>query len=330
MRRDPMSFPQKDFDLLKEGTISFVVVTVLVVIAALFWRAPYVPAITNQQIAVKSPILMMQTALNDLDGQSTMASYGPPYNNGWRGNAQSIQSIGPFHPQTWWGTPYSLNTAQADVLQPLSMLATASHDTNLQQALNQYTASSQSQQDKWAQNLSNALQKATVQNGKVVLPQGNYGPVAIMMNDEEQMAQSGLLSGALDRENNQGVYRWNVQNDLLFLQGTPLHQIAGTLNMKGEQWGINHDEQALPGPWWLTPYTFLYQVPPWSTSSAGDQMAAYTVGILFMLLVLLPWIPGLNKLPKWLPLYKLIWRDWYRRKPAQPTSFGPSNNAKGA
>ncbi len=306
--QETLKYPQKDFDLIKEGAISLGVTTVLVIGAALIFKAPYRPAITNQQIARTQPITIMQTALGDLDGQGAIASYGPPYNHGTGGT----QSIWGFHPETWWGTPYQVNTAKNDVIAPLSMLATAANDSKLADDLKRYGNASESQKRLWDQNFGLALNKATVKGGKVRVPSGDYGPVEPMMNAELSMASSGLFSGALDRETNQGVYRWNVQNDLLFLQGTALHQIAGTLDMKGEQWGINHDEAAYPGPWWLTPYTFLYQVPPWSTSPAGDEMAAYTVGILFMLLLFLPWIPGLNKLPKLLPLYKVIWRDWYR------------------
>ena len=306
--KETLKYPQKDFDLIKEATIGIGVTAVLVLGAAAIFGAPYRPAITNQQIAQTRPITIMQTALGDLDGQGAIASYGPPYNNGNGGT----QSIAGFHPETFWGTPYQVTTAKDDVLTPLSMLAKASDDSALATDLKQYNSASATQQQKWDQNLSNALSKATVVNGQVQIPAGNFGPVESMMKSELSMASSGLFSGALNRETNQGVYRWNVQNDLLFLQGDALHKIAGQLDMKGEQWGINHDESAYPGPWWLTPYTFLYQIPPWSTSSAGDEMAAFTMGILFLLLLFLPWIPGLNKLPKVLPVYKWIWRDWYR------------------
>jgi hypothetical protein len=310
--KETLKYPQKDFDLIKEATIGVTVTAVLVLGAAAIFGAPYRPAVTNQQIAQAQPITIMQTALGDLDGQGAIASYGPPYNNG-TGN---IQSIAGFHPGTFWGTPYQINTANADVLTPLSMLAKASNNSALTTDLSRYNNASASQKQTWDQNLSNALNKATVQNGQVNIPAGNYGPVESMMNYELSMASSGLFSGALNRETNLGVYRWNVQNDLLFLQGDALHKIAGQLNMKGEQWGINHDEASYPGPWWLTPYTFLYQIPPWSTSSAGDEMAAFTMGLLFLILLLVPFIPGLNKLPKVLPVYKWIWRDWYRSKKA--------------
>ena len=311
--RDTLQFPQKDFDMVREGVISLVIAGVLIVGVAAIWKAPFRPAVTNQEIANAQPVLVEQTALGDLDGTGSIATYGPPYNNGFHGQApQSVQSIWGFHPETWWGTPYAVNTAKDDVITPLTMLATASGNGELQGALQKYQGSSFAQQQKWATNYANALNKAKVIHGKVVVPAGDYGPVATMMNDELSFAKSGLLSGALDRESNPGtIYRYNIQNDLLFLQGTALHNVAGKIDMLGEQWGINHDEQAYPGPWWLTPYTFLYQIPPWST--AGDEMAAYSIGLLFMLLVLLPWIPGLNKLPRFLPMHRLIWRDWYKR-----------------
>ncbi|WP_054971141.1 hypothetical protein [Alicyclobacillus ferrooxydans] len=307
--RDTLKFKQKDFDMVKEGVVSLAIAGVLIVGVAAIWGAPYRPAVTNQQIATQNPVLVEQTALGDLAGTGAIATYGPPYNNG----NQSIQSIGPFHPQTWWGTPYQIQTANADVLTPLSMLANASHNTALQTALYTYDHATGAQQQKWDTNLNNALNKAKAVNGNVVIPQGDYGPVSTMMNYELSLAKSGMLSGTLDRETNNGVYRYNVQNDLLFLQGSALHQVAGNIDMLGEQWGINHDEQAYPGPWWLTPYTFLYQIPPWSTSSAGDQMAAYSVAILFLLLMLVPWVPGLNKLPRLLRVHRVIWRDWYKK-----------------
>ncbi len=309
---DKRRFKVKDFDLIKEGTVSLLIIAVIILIIAAFAGAPYRPAITNQDIATKNPVLFEQTALGYIDGSEDIASYGPPYNYGWHGNVTGVQSLGGFSPQTWWGTPYAVNTAQDFVLTPLAKLAAASDDGNLQSALSTYQSASYAQQMAWNNNYGTALSKATVSGNQVIVPSGNYGPVARMMQAELRFAQAGLLSGVLTAETNLGVYRWNVQNDLLFLQGDPLHQFAGKINMMGEQWGISHDEQTYPGPWWLTPYTFLYQVPPWSTLAAGDQLAAYTVLILIVLLALVPWIPGLNHLPRVLPVYRLIWRDWYR------------------
>lgn len=311
--RNTLKFPQKNFDMVKEGVISLVISGVLIIGVAAIWGAPYRAPITNEEVAVSQPLLIEQTALGDLDGSGSIASYGPPYNNGFHGQAQSIQSLDGFSPQTWWGTPYKVNTATDDVLKPLQMLSTASGNQALQSALKEYSAASYQQQQTWDQNYAKALKSAKTENNQVIVPSGNYGPVQTMMTDELSLAKSGLLSGALNRETSNGVYRWNVQNNLLFLQGDTLHQAAKKIDMLGEQWGISHDEQAYPGPWWLTPYTFLYQVPPGSTLASGDEFVAYAIGILFMLLVFIPWLPGLNKLPRLIPVHRLIWRDWYKR-----------------
>jgi hypothetical protein len=34
---------------------------------------------------------------------------------------------------------------------------------------------------------------------------------------------------------------------------------------------------------------------------------------LTVALALLPWIPGLRDIPRWIPVHKLVWRDHYRR-----------------
>ena len=36
-----------------------------------------------------------------------------------------------------------------------------------------------------------------------------------------------------------------------------------------------------------------------------------------LLLLLVPFIPGLRDIPRWIPVHRLVWRDWNRR-PADP------------
>ena len=89
--------------------------------------------------------------------------------------------------------------------------------------------------------------------------------------------------------------------------------VAETLDMLGEQWGISHETGPWPGAWWLWPYTFLYQIPPMSTSPNMDLQVGVIMTVVFLVLLLMPFIPVLNRLPRWLGVYKLIWRDWYSR-----------------
>jgi hypothetical protein len=41
------------------------------------------------------------------------------------------------------------------------------------------------------------------------------------------------------------------------------------------------------------------------------------MGVLTLLLALLPFIPGLRTIPRWIPLHRLIWRDYYRSAKAK-------------
>jgi hypothetical protein len=73
-----------------------------------------------------------------------------------------------------------------------------------------------------------------------------------------------------------------------------------------------------PGQAWLWLYTMWYQIPPMNSSSNGDVEVWAIMMALTVLLALLPFIPGLRSIPRWLGVYRLIWRDHYR-------SLGPDN-----
>ena len=68
-----------------------------------------------------------------------------------------------------------------------------------------------------------------------------------------------------------------------------------------------------PGAWWLWPYAFLYQLPGIANSPNADLITGLIMAAAFFILVFLPVIPGLNRIPYLIPVYRLIWRDWYRR-----------------
>jgi hypothetical protein len=75
-----------------------------------------------------------------------------------------------------------------------------------------------------------------------------------------------------------------------------------------------------PGQAWLWLYTFWYQAPPFSTSANADAQIWGIMAILSAAFVLIPFIPGVRSIPKWIPIYKLIWRDYYRTARQMPGS----------
>ena len=69
----------------------------------------------------------------------------------------------------------------------------------------------------------------------------------------------------------------------------------------------------LDGQSWLWLYTFWYQIKPFSTSANADALVMAVMGVLSLAFILVPVLPGVSDLPRKIPIYKLIWRDHYRR-----------------
>ena len=63
-----------------------------------------------------------------------------------------------------------------------------------------------------------------------------------------------------------------------------------------------------PGQPWLWGYTFWYQVKPFSTSGNADALVWGLMGVVSLIGIFLPWIPGLRKIPHILGVHRLIWR----------------------
>ena len=309
--------PLREFDIVKEALVAGAVVLGIVLLCAAIFGAPYSPAITIRQVARQHPHALIETAMRDLTGQSAIAQYGPPYTN-----APTYQHLGFFAPAKWFGVTHPVNPPQVDVIGPLTRAAVL--DPSLSQALTAWQQASPTQQSAWAKTFDQALPSATISADNTVdlsaTATAASGPLPAMMSGILRMGRAGLLGAAINGPGD--VYQYSEQNSLLFLQGQVLANIASSRNLLGTQWGILHEEGPYPGPWWLTPYSFLYQIPPYSTSPNGDLMAAGTMALLFLILLFLPFLPGLQTLPKRLRVYRLIWRDYYRwvRSPDDPHS----------
>ena len=62
-----------------------------------------------------------------------------------------------------------------------------------------------------------------------------------------------------------------------------------------------------PGAWWLAPIGLLNHTVL-AHDDNGDRDGAIIMGLFLLLLIAFPYIPGLNRLPEWLKVSKLIWR----------------------
>ena len=297
--------PMKPYDLIREGLIVLGVIFILVVVLSIIFNSPDYPTVKAQDVANLQPIAFLQTSTNILAGNSDLQGYGPPYSNDY-GNAQSFLGIAPAN---WLGVTDPINPPEDFVIKPLQKAAVL--DPSISAAIKTYQAASSDQQQTWLNNYITALDSATANNGQVSVPSGDYGPVEPMMNGMLSLGKSGLLEASLSTST-QTPFEFNFTNALLFFQDDVDHAVAEKLDMLGGLWGISHETGNYPGAWWLWPYTFFYQVPPMSTSDNGDLQVVVIITVIYLLTLFTPFIPLLNKLPKWIGIYKWIWRDWYK------------------
>jgi len=305
--------PKRPYDLVKEFVIALVVVALLAAILAAVLSSPDVHPVTVEEWANNTTSAygnfagqdFVATAMTELDGTSPTATYGPPYQSG-----PSSQHVFFLNPEQWLGQHIPVDPANDFVLAPLRLQA--QHDPALAAALAQWDAASANQQSTWMTNYEKALAKATsVQNGHVVLEPGDYGPLPVMMDSLLAMAQSGALDNALLASKR--FYGTDYTKPLLFIaDGAYLSDKATAQHLAGSQWGMMNETGNYPGQAWLWLYTMWYQVWPFTHTGNADALIWSLMMILTLLLLFLPLIPGLRSIPRWIPLYKAIWRDHYR------------------
>ena len=301
---DPSTYGVRSYDIVKEFVIALVAVTLLSGGLAFVFSSPDDKPITVAQWANAAPNDFVATAVAELGGTSGTAGYGPPYNT-----ASDGQAIGPLKLQKLAGVTHTIDTAAAFVLRPLS---NAPAEAELTAALRQWGGASADQQAAWTSAYSDALAKAP-DGDPTKVASGDYGPVPVIMTALLGRAQSGALDGALLSEH--GFYQTDYTLPLLFVaDGTYMEDKARADHLGGDQWGMMNETGSFPGQPWLWLYTMWYQVKPFSTSGNADALVWGLMMVLTLGFVFIPFIPGLRSIPRWIPVYKLVWRDYYRSR----------------
>jgi hypothetical protein len=314
----PWRGPVRRYDILKEGALASVIILVLVFGLAGVLSSPDVPPVTIATWARVAPADFLATAASELNGSSETANYGPPYNN----QSGSVQKLW-FSPQVWPGVTQPVNAAQDFVISPLSTLART--EPPIAAALGAYQAAPAAQQLKWANAYAGSVTKVKFVGGSPVVPPAGDGPVPVMLAGELSLARSGALDADLLAQ--QPFYGTNFTKPLLFIEdGQYFASQAQAMNLSGSQWGVMNETGSYPGQPWLWLYTLWYQLPGWTNSANIDMIAIYMTGLATILLLLVPFIPGLRDVPRLVPVHRLIWRRWYHEQPPS----GPAAAEAGA
>ncbi|NYD40628.1 hypothetical protein [Nocardioides panaciterrulae] len=300
---DSHAFETRPYDLVKEFVIALAVVAVLTTVLAAVFSSPDDKAITMQRWAAAAPDDVVATAVGELAGTTTSATYGAPYNHASEG-----QKLLGLPLQKWGGVRIPVDSQEL-VLQPLSGFA---GDPRLAASLQLWRSASPQQQQTWATSYADALAKAG--GNPAAVPVGGYGPVPLLASSFLQLARTGGLEGSLTSSGN--FYGGDQTRTMLLLaDGAYLEDQAVAQHLGGDQWGMMNETGNYPGQPWMWLYTFWYQVKPFSTSPNADAQVWALMMALTLVLALLPWIPGLRSIPRWIPVHRLVWRQWYRAHP---------------
>jgi hypothetical protein len=309
------------YDLVKELCIAVGVITLLAVLLTVLLSSPDDKPSTIAQWSHELPADFATTAAMELDEKSATAEYGPPYNH----SSGSVQHFFFLHPQRWLGVSHPIDTADDYVVKPLE---TVPNDPALRSALTEYKAAPQTQKKEWSEAYAKPLEEyseavaekktppSTVSvdttTGTVTVKTSGAGPVPTMMASLQSLAQSGGLEGGLVSSSQ--FFQTDYTKPLLFMaDGGLLAERADGQHLLGEQWGLMNETGSYPGQPWLWLYALWYQVEPMKSSPSADIQVLLIMGLLSVAFISIPFIPVINRIPRWVPIYKLIWREHYRR-----------------
>ena len=310
----PWDGPVRRYDIFKEGAIALVIVSVLVAALAAIFSSPDDPQLTFKGWAQSNPTNLYATIVTELDGSSETAGYGPPYNY----NSDGL-SVGPIAMQKWMGVTHPINAAEDFVIKPLQ---SQNMTDAVKKAVDQWNAATPDQQTQWASNYDTALNDAAGANGDPTkVPAGDYGPTPVLAQAVVDMASTGAYDGAIM----QGEFFPTDQTKQMMLMGDGAYMddLATTDNLQGNTWGMVNEAGSWPGQMWLAPFSFWYQLPAFNNEDPNNTFAQTLTdnadAIIFMIMmvvvlifVLVPFVPGLRSIPRWIPISRLVWKDYYR------------------
>ncbi len=311
----PWKGPLRHYDIIKEATIAFVVVAIIAVVLAAVFSSPDKRPVTLKQWATAQPAGFTQVALSELQGRSTSATYGPPFNHG----DGSVQKLGPISIQKFFGVAWPVHPARSFIINPLSTLP---GDPALTSAIHTWEAATTARQTAWTDAYNKAVGNLDLA-ARIPADVTGAGPVPAMLNSLLGMARSGALDAALVSHGS--FYSSDYTNPLMFLGDSATSQDSGYWNnivtaehLQGSQWGVMNETGSWPGQPWLWLYSMWYQVAPMNRSSNADIEVVAIMAVLSLALLFLPFIPGLRSIPRWIPVHRIIWRQYYRQNPVRP------------
>ena len=231
-----------------------------------------------------------------------------------------------LHPQRWLGVSHPINTADDYVIKPLE---TIPNDPALRRALAEYKAAPEKQKKEWSEAYAKPLEeyataveekktpaerrcRSTTSTGTVTVQASGAGPVPTMMTSLLSLAQSGGLDGSLLTSNQ--FFQTDYTKPLLFMaDGGLLDERAEAAAPARQAVGPDERDRQLPGPALAVAVRALVPGRTDEDITERGHPGAAHHGRAEPRVHLHPLHPRSSTgCPRWIPIYKLIWREHYR------------------
>ena len=276
---------------IRAGALVVIVVALGLILGPL-WAYPFIPALDAQWAAQHYPDLFAATLLQEYNYTSGTATY------------EKFSFIGYINPYlSKWDNITYVNTREVYVVKPYEMLLSTTGGTN-------YLEEFESEPKQVQLSQLNAAYSYFMNNGSIAEALGNRSnPIEVVAAQLTAMAQSGLYDGALtqetwDHSSLDQLYEIRLIADtglMHTIEGFKYHlheYFMGMTKFNVEPWQI--------GSYWLAPYDALEawgdHIPWWHTLYNAMIALAF-----FLIVLFLPWIPGLRNIPDYIRLYRLFW-----------------------
>jgi hypothetical protein len=138
---------------------------------------------------------------------------------------------------------------------------------------------------------------------KVDSLKGDFGPVPVLVKADLQLAQTGFLEQYLQAV--ESGHSYHLTNIWLYDHPAMLNTAVAE-GLTDDQWGMVKERGFPVGPWYLIlPGVFHVELPGGAT---GLWFVIYNLLFAAILMFIVPLVPGVRDIPRYLKLYRLIYR----------------------
>jgi len=190
--------------------------------------------------------------------------------------------------------------------------------SDVQQAVSTYDAASPDQQMKWAATYDKALGTITPSAGsgmgggtsspdytKIGALKGDFGPVPVLVEADLYLAQNGYLEQYLQSVD--PGHSYHLVNIWLYDHPNMLNT-AVDQGLTDDQWGMVKERGFPVGPWYLIIPGVIHVKLPNGWGATGLGFVRGNLVFAAILLFFIPLVPGVRDIPRYLKLYRFIYR----------------------